>query len=151
VDAFVPRMLAQGEPGHVVNTASMAGLTGMLGLGMYCASKFAVVGLTESLHRELHGRGVGVSVLCPMIVDTQIGSNSQRMLRRAMPDPQAVQETNPNLLAGSVIPVEEVAKRVVRAIEREDLYIFTHPEQREILRRRAARQDAMFEPDTWAL
>ena len=151
VDAFVPRMLVQGEAGHVVNTASMAGLTGMLGLGMYCASKFAVVGLSESLHRELHGRGVGVSVLCPMIVDTQIGSNSQRLLDHAMPDPQVGKEDSPNLLAGTVIPAAEVAKRVIRAVEREDLYIFTHPEQREILRRRAARQDAMFEADMWAL
>jgi len=147
VDAFVPRLLEQSDGGHVVNTASMAGLTGMLGLGMYCASKFAVVGLTESLYRELRGRGVGVSVLCPMVVDTNLGMNSRRMLRKAAPEPGAGQ----GLLKGSVIPVEDVATRVVRAIERKDLYIFTHPEQREFLRRRANRQDAMFEDDAWSL
>jgi len=145
VDAFVPRMLDQGEGGHVVNTASMAGLTGMLGLGLYCASKFAVVGLSESLYRELRGRGIGVSVLCPMIVDTQIGVNSQRMLGRAAPP--AASGADP--LRGDVIPVEAVASRVVRAIERKDLYIFTHREQREILRKRAARQDAVFADDAW--
>ena len=147
VDAFVPRLLEQGDGGHVVNTASMAGLTGMLGLGMYCASKFAVVGLTESLHRELRGQDVGVSVLCPMLVDTNIDVNSQRMLNLAMPEPETVK----GFLKGSVIPVEDVATRVVRAIERKDLYIFTHPEQREFLRRRANRQDAMFEDDAWSL
>jgi NAD(P)-dependent dehydrogenase (short-subunit alcohol dehydrogenase family) len=145
VDAFVPRMLEQNEGGHVVNTASMAGLTGMLGLGMYCASKFAVVGLTESLYRELRGQGVGVSLLCPMVVDTDIGVNSQRLLYQAAPEAGQIP------LQGSVIPVEDVAKRVVRAIERKDLYIFTHPEQREFLRRRAARQDAMFENDAWSI
>src|SRR5262249_54044655 len=53
VETFVPLLLKQGTGGHVVNTASMAGLVGMQWLGIYCASKFAVVGLTESLHREL--------------------------------------------------------------------------------------------------
>jgi NAD(P)-dependent dehydrogenase (short-subunit alcohol dehydrogenase family) len=145
IDAFVPRMIEQGEGGHIVNTASMAGLTGMLGLGMYCASKFAVVGLTESLQRELSEQGIGASVLCPMIVDTNIGEHSQRTLGR---EPVAT-ETGP--LAGNVIPVEEVANRVIRGIERKDLYILTHPEQREILRRRAARQDRMFDEDLWSI
>ena len=52
-------------------------------------------------------------------------------------------------MVGSVIPPEEVARRVVRAIERKDLYVFTHPEQREILKRRWMRQDRMFEPGVW--
>jgi NAD(P)-dependent dehydrogenase (short-subunit alcohol dehydrogenase family) len=149
VQAFVPRLLAQGEGGHVVNTASMAGLTGMSFLGMYCASKFAVVGLTESLSRELRDRGVGVSVLCPMIVETEINRNS--LLRH--PDPerrrQAAATAPPGAMRGSVIAPDDVARRVVRAIERGDLYVLTHPEQREILRRRAARIDAMFEPESW--
>jgi NAD(P)-dependent dehydrogenase (short-subunit alcohol dehydrogenase family) len=149
IDAFVPKILAHGEGGHIVNTASMAGLTGMLGLGMYCASKFAVVGLTESLYRELRSRDIGVSVLCPMIVETGIGENSQRMLAGSAPNPEDVKDSAPNLLQGNVISPEFVANRVARAIERKDLYIFTHPEQREILKRRAARQDEMFEDDAW--
>jgi NAD(P)-dependent dehydrogenase (short-subunit alcohol dehydrogenase family) len=151
VDAFVPRLLEQDGESHVVNTASMSGLTGMLGMGMYCASKFAVVGLTESLQRELRGRNVGVSVLCPMVVDTGIGVNSQRMLGRAAPSTDDADGSAPGALQGSVIPVEEVAERVVRAIERKDFYIFTHTEQREILRRRSDRQDAMFEDAAWSL
>jgi NAD(P)-dependent dehydrogenase (short-subunit alcohol dehydrogenase family) len=149
VDAFVPRILEHGQGGHIVNTASMAGLTGMLGLGMYCATKFAVVGLTESLHRELRGRDIGVSVLCPMVVDTGIGENSQRMLTGAVANPDNAKESAPNLLRGNVVGPEFVANRVARAIERKDLYIFTHPEQREILKRRAARQDEMFDDEEW--
>ena len=91
VEAFVPLLIEQGQGGHIVNTASMAGLVGMRWLGIYSASKFAVVGLTEALHRELKPHGIGVSVLCPMIVDTEINENSVRMrpreLRNAGEDP----------------------------------------------------------------
>src|SRR5207253_643213 len=150
VETFVPRLLAHGAGGHIVNTASMAGLVGMRWLGVYCASKFAVVGLTESLHRELADRGIGVSVLCPMIVQTNINENSVRnrpaTLRNPGPEPVS---PDAGLMAGSVIAPEEVARRVVRGIERRDLYIFTHPEQREFLKRRWTRQDRMFEPGTW--
>jgi len=150
LEVFVPRLIAQGAGGHVVNTASMAGLAGMQWLGVYCASKFAVVGLTESLHRELADRGIGVSVLCPMIVQTNINQNSvlnrPPTLRNPGPEPVA---PDASLMSGSVIAPEEVARRVVRGIERKDLYVFTHPEQRGILKRRAARQDRMFEPDLW--
>jgi NAD(P)-dependent dehydrogenase (short-subunit alcohol dehydrogenase family) len=142
VEAFAPHFLEHGD-GHIVNTASMAGLTGMLGFGVYCATKFAVVGYTESLYRELQPRGVGVSVLCPMIVQTNIDANSRRILGAA-----EVEEGDAGAAApgyGSVIAPEDVAARVVRAIETGDLYILTHLEQREILKRRFERQDAVFE------
>lgn len=158
VEAFVPRLIAQGAGGHVVNTASMAGLVGMQWLGIYCASKFAVVGLTESLHRELKPHGIGASVLCPMIVATNINSNSVRMrpaeLRNPGDAPELLDggapiEVPEGSIKGGTIAAAEVARRVVRAIERRDLYILTHPEQREFLRRRAAKIDAMFEEGTW--
>ncbi len=144
IDAFLPRMLAQGTGGHVVNTSSMAGLVGMQWLGIYCATKFAVVGLSESLRRELEPRGIGVSVLCPMMVATRIGENSARVLGRA----GAAAAGPPGVaLQGAVIEAAEVARRVVRAIETNAFYVFTHPEQREILRRHAERQAAVFEKD----
>ena len=150
VEAFLPILLQQGAGGHVVNTASMAGLVGMQWLGIYCASKFAVVGLTESLHRELRPHGIGVSVLCPMIVSTNINENTARMrpahLRNEGEEPPI---PSASAMKGGVIPPDEVAWRVVRGIERKDLYILTHPEQREFLRRRAAKLDAMFEEGTW--
>jgi len=149
VEAFLPLLLAQDAGGHIVNTASMAGLVGMRWLGVYCASKFAVVGLSEALHRELADRGIGVSVLCPMIVQTGINENSVRnrppSLRNPGPDVVPAAEA----MVGGVIAPDEVARRVVRAIERKDLYVLTHPEQREILRRRATRQDRMCDPDRW--
>jgi NAD(P)-dependent dehydrogenase (short-subunit alcohol dehydrogenase family) len=158
VETFVPMLVEQNAGGHIVNTASMAGLVGMQWLGVYCASKFAVVGLTESLHRELKPYGVGVSVLCPMIVATSINQNSVRMrpaeLRNPGEEPVLADSGKPvdvpeGSMKGGVIQADEVARRVVRAIDRGDLYILTHPEQREFLRRRAAKIDAMFEEGTW--
>jgi NAD(P)-dependent dehydrogenase (short-subunit alcohol dehydrogenase family) len=150
VETFVPKLLEQGAGGHIVNTASMAGLVGMQWLGIYCASKFAVVGLTEALHRELKPHGIGVSVLCPMIVATNINENSVRMrpaeLRNA--GEALVAPAAADMKGGTIAP-EDVARRVIRGIERKDLYILTHPEQRGFLRRRAAKLDAMFDDGTW--
>ena len=150
VETFVPVLLEQGQGGHIVNTASMAGLVGMQWLGIYCASKFAVVGLSESLHRELKPRGIGVSVLCPMIVDTNINQNSVRMRPRELRNQGEEPLVPPAAeMKGGVIQPAEVARRVVRAIERQDLYILTHPEQRGFLQKRAAKLDAMFDPARW--
>jgi NAD(P)-dependent dehydrogenase (short-subunit alcohol dehydrogenase family) len=139
VSAFVPRMIEQKEGGHVVNTASMAGLTGMPGLGVYCASKFAVVGLSESLQRELKPAGIGVSVLCPMIVRTNIDASE-----RNRPDDLKNPGAPPSLQQAAytharVIEPVEVGKRVVQAIRDKDFYILTHREQQEILEHRAER------------
>jgi NAD(P)-dependent dehydrogenase (short-subunit alcohol dehydrogenase family) len=155
LQAFVPRLITQRQGGHVINTASMAGLTGMSWLGVYCASKFAVVGLTESLQRELRPHDIGVSVLCPMIVETKINDNSLRMRPQALRNPAGtdIPQTGgdaPPLVGGTIQP-EELARRVVRAVERRDFYILTHPEQREILKRRAQRIDETFAEDRWKL
>ncbi len=72
VHAFVPRLLAQGRPSHVVNTASMAGLVASAGLVPYCTSKFAVVGLSEALDLEIGPLGIRVTALCPGIINTDI-------------------------------------------------------------------------------
>lgn len=150
VEAFVPRLVEQGD-GHVVNTASMAGLIGMRILGIYAASKFAVVGLTESLYREVKEHGVGVSALCPMIVSTPINQNASRLRPDALKSqvPQALMEADTGAFQGGSIEVGEVVRRVVRAIERKDLYVLTHPEQKEILRRRHHKIDGMFDPEVW--
>jgi NAD(P)-dependent dehydrogenase (short-subunit alcohol dehydrogenase family) len=143
IEVFLPRLIAQGQGGHIVNTASMAGLAGMPGLGVYCASKFAVVGLTESLQRELSGHGIGASVLCPMIVNTQINA-SERNRPKELRNEGA---SEPSLTEGQftvsrVIEAPEVAERVVQAIRDKALHILTHVESRDILRRRGARLDA---------
>ena len=98
---------------------------------------------------ELAEHRIGVSILCPMIVETNINENSIRNRPAALQNPGEAAVPEGAAMMGSVIGPEEVARRVVRGIERKDLYIFTHPEQRAILQRRAARQDRMFEPDRW--
>jgi NAD(P)-dependent dehydrogenase (short-subunit alcohol dehydrogenase family) len=75
--AFLPGMLAHGEGGHIVNTASVAGLIPLTGLGAYGATKYAVVGLSEILRLELAERGIGVSCFCPGPVATQIGRSGR--------------------------------------------------------------------------
>src|SRR5215510_6931158 len=77
IEAFVPRMIAGRQPGHVVNTASMAGLVATRGLGVYNTSKYAVVGLSETLVKDLAPYGIGVSVLCPMGVATRISASER--------------------------------------------------------------------------
>lgn len=74
---FVPRMLRQGRPGHVVNTASLAGLVPVAEMAPYATSKHAVVGLSESLNAELAPRGIRVSAVCPGFVDTSIVADAQ--------------------------------------------------------------------------
>ena len=143
IEVFLPRLIAQGQGGHIVNTASMAGLTGMPGLGVYCASKFAVVGLTESLYRELSGSGIGALGALPD--DRQHPDQRER----AKPAERAQERRAGRVVArrraihglASDRSAAEVADRVVQAIRDKALYILTHVESRDILRRRAERLD----------
>ena len=80
VEAFLPRLLKQGTGGHVAFTASFAGLMPNVGLGAYSVAKYGVVGLAENLAREVKDNGIGVSVLCPMVVETKLMSNSERIM-----------------------------------------------------------------------
>lgn len=79
-EAFLPRLLKQGTGGHVAFTASFAGLMPNVGLGAYSVAKYGVVGLAENLAREVKDDGIGVSVLCPMVVETKLLSNSERIM-----------------------------------------------------------------------
>src|SRR5262249_55197525 len=107
----------------------------------------AVVGLSEALHRELKPHKIGVSVLCPMIVETNIGANSVRLRPRELGGDPAAPAPPAGAMQGGTVSADHVARRAVPALERDALYVLTHPEQREILRRRAARLDAVF--DAW--
>jgi NAD(P)-dependent dehydrogenase (short-subunit alcohol dehydrogenase family) len=137
LEAFLPRMIAQGQPGHIVNTASMAGLIASQGLGVYNASKYAVVGISETLVKDLRPHHIGVSVLCPMGVSTQIlhsGRNRPAHLRN---DRQRT-EPAPELI-GKYLDPEAVADMVLAAIRANRLYVITHDESLEPLRRRFQR------------
>ncbi len=77
IRTFLPRMLAHGEPGHIVNTSSMAGLGSAPGNVVYSTSKYAVVGLSEGLRKELASQNIGVTVLCPAAVKTNFNRSAR--------------------------------------------------------------------------
>jgi NAD(P)-dependent dehydrogenase (short-subunit alcohol dehydrogenase family) len=137
VEAFVPRMIASGRRGHIVNTASMAGLVATRGLGVYNTSKYAVVGLSETLVKDLAPHGIGVSVLCPLGVATQIRDAERN--RPAHLRNLDASEAPPVALDGSTLAPEAVAEMVLRAILENRLYVITHPESLEPIRRRFQR------------
>lgn len=138
IEAFVPRMIAQKEPGHIVNTASMAGLIASQGLGVYNTTKYAVVGLSETLQKDLRGHGIGVSVLCPMGVKTAI-RQSARNRPAALANPESQAARGEVDLIGRSLEPEHVAERVLRAIRDNRLYVITHEEGLVPLRRRFER------------
>lgn len=132
VKAFLPMLIANPEGAHIVNTASMAGLHVTPGMGGYSASKFAVVALSETLALELEedGSKVGVTILCPGPVSTHLGSSQ----RNRPPHLSGGAFVDANLEAteeGSGlhwISADRAASIAIGAIQRGDLYAFTHPE-----------------------
>ncbi|RIK07244.1 MAG: hypothetical protein DCC49_10455 [Acidobacteria bacterium] len=131
---FVPYMVERGE-GHVVNTASMAGMVTGPGLGIYSATKFAVVAISESLIQDLRmsGSQVGVSVLCPGWVKTRIADSERNrppeLSRTAEPDAagQVMREMLNQVIESGIEPAI-VGEMVADAIEEDRFYIFPHPE-----------------------
>jgi NAD(P)-dependent dehydrogenase (short-subunit alcohol dehydrogenase family) len=162
IRAFVPRMITQ-EEGHVVNTASVAGLIAAPGMAGYCASKHAVVAISECLHHDLNlaaGGKVKVSVLCPGWVRTRI-ADSERNRPTSMPRrpatsaPQAVLLENMvrQAVAGGIAP-EEVAEQVHQAVLDERFWILTHPNSRRMVEKRMTGimedQNPVFDPSKMA-
>jgi NADP-dependent 3-hydroxy acid dehydrogenase YdfG len=127
VSAFVPLMLEQGE-GHVVNTASEAGLTSSPVLGPYHATKYAVVGLSESLALELEGTPVNVSCLCPELVDTKIFESTRNAPEAlGFPPPTAVPVDQMAAFMGTVaMAPADLAADVAYAVRAERFWILTH-------------------------
>jgi NAD(P)-dependent dehydrogenase (short-subunit alcohol dehydrogenase family) len=149
VEAFLPRLVEQGEGGHVLFTASFAGLVPNRGLGPYCVAKYGVVALAEVLWRELREHRIGVSVLCPMRVGTNIGhSERNRDEEYGGPSERALvadQDESNEELAGRVLEVGGVAELTVDAILANRLYVLPHEESRRSIRRRFDRIDATFD------
>jgi NAD(P)-dependent dehydrogenase (short-subunit alcohol dehydrogenase family) len=145
IRSFLPHIRAHGEGGHIVNTASMAGMTGGLGFSPYTASKFAVVGMSEGLAAQLKPFGIGVSVLCPSYVRTGIGESGRNRPERygtaatldpASPAAVMVAEIARRLEAG--LEPDAVAARVLKAIRGDELYVFTHADSRQAVDERFA-------------
>ena len=137
IRAFLPHLRAHGEGGHIVNTASMAGMLRPLGLSPYAASKFAVVAISEGLALQLQPLGIGVTVLCPGFVRSRI-SDSQRNRparygTRQHPDPASAAGAMASRIAELVqsgLDPSAVAARTLAAIRADELYVFTHAAMR---------------------
>ena len=140
VNTFVPLLIEQGQ-GHVVNTASIAGLVASAFLGPYNATKQAVVAISETLYKDLQiaGSAVGVSVLCPGFVQTRIDESERNRPAWA---PAAEGDDAQNLrgaikaLIATGIPPAVVADRVLDAVRTNTFYILTHPELDQVVRTR---------------
>jgi NAD(P)-dependent dehydrogenase (short-subunit alcohol dehydrogenase family) len=150
VEAFLPRLIAQQADSHMVFTSSFAGLIPNVGLGPYCVAKYGVVALAETLAREARPNGIGVSVLCPMIVETDLLANTERV-RSADYGPATPSETETvQQLASapqddSVLHVDDVARLTADAILANRLYVLPHRAARDSIRRRFERIDRTFE------
>ncbi|MFB3103411.1 MAG: SDR family NAD(P)-dependent oxidoreductase [Pseudomonadales bacterium] len=141
VQTFTHRIVAHGEGGHFVNTASMAGHIAIPGMSVYNTSKFAVVGMSEVMRLDLATKGIGVSVLCPGVVNTNIfdsGRNRPQDLTGEL-DTASMLMSNPDdsaedhaaridALVASGLDPQVVGDMVLHAIQNNEFYIFTHPD-----------------------
>jgi NAD(P)-dependent dehydrogenase (short-subunit alcohol dehydrogenase family) len=137
IQVFLPHIRAHGEGGHIVNTASMAGLISGLGFSPYATSKFAVVGLSEGLAQQLEPFGIGVSVLCPGFVRTRISESGRNRPERYGPASIPAPTSQAAMLTARIAQLvqagcepSDVAAQVLAAIRENKLYVFTHPEMR---------------------
>jgi len=144
VRTFAASMASSGRGGHIVITASVSGLFAGTGVGVYVTSKFALVGLAESLRADLLEFGIGVSVLCPGPVQSELFESTQQV-RPAQLAATGSKPLLPPGVARSDTPIfrtaltgAEIGERVLRGVRRNDLYILTHPEIRPVLEARAA-------------
>jgi NAD(P)-dependent dehydrogenase (short-subunit alcohol dehydrogenase family) len=148
VEAFLPRLLEQGAGGHIAFTASFAGLVPNAGLGTYGVAKYGVVALAETLAREVRENGIGVSVLCPMVIETNLLANSERIRGAdyglaSTPDVTGSLGTLPQ--QDDTLGVDDVARLIADAILANRLYILPHEASRASIRRRFERIDRTFD------
>jgi NAD(P)-dependent dehydrogenase (short-subunit alcohol dehydrogenase family) len=132
IRSFVPRMLEHRQPAHVINTSSAAGLVVAPGSSVYCASKHAVVALSECLFQELQARhaDIGVSVLCPAFVKTGIvdsGRHRPAELGKLNPMASAYEEQLKQAVAAGRLTAKDVARMTLDAVKAGTFYVLPHP------------------------
>src|SRR3954468_1029497 len=142
IRSFVPRLMKRNE-GHVVNTASVAGIINPPGSGAYNVTKHAVVALSETLHHDLRERGsaVGVSVLCPAYVPTGIAESERNRPAGIEPtvkskETLAREQLLKKAVASGRLTADDVAKAIVQAVKADRFYILTHPRIKGAIRAR---------------
>jgi NAD(P)-dependent dehydrogenase (short-subunit alcohol dehydrogenase family) len=136
IQTFVPRMIAYGKGGHIVNTASLGAFNSNEPAGIYCASKFAVRGLTEALRGALAGYNIGVSCLCPANVNTNIAeatfTRPAALGNTGYQFDDEILTSLRTIYSAGMNPVE-LAEHVMTAIRRNQLYVIPYPEARPSL------------------
>jgi NADP-dependent 3-hydroxy acid dehydrogenase YdfG len=146
---FLPAMVASGQEAHIVNVASMGGIAALGAVGLYTTTKYAVVGLSESLRTDMIGRNIGVSVYCPGTVKSNIGEGGSRPEQfkdsgYAPGEPRKEGETSFMDLA---IDAVAAGGHVLKGIKENQLFIISHPEYSEVLRARHAKIEASISND----
>jgi NAD(P)-dependent dehydrogenase (short-subunit alcohol dehydrogenase family) len=143
-ETFVPLIKQHGEGGYIVNTASMAGHLGVAGMAPYNATKFAVVGYSESMNAELAPQGIGVAVLCPAWVKTQIADSRRnhpsetKQNSKKLQAPDVIRDKLAEIIENGMSP-DTVGKWVVESMERDAFHIITHPHWRPAIEAKAAK------------
>jgi NAD(P)-dependent dehydrogenase (short-subunit alcohol dehydrogenase family) len=141
LQAFLPRMIAHGRGGHVVNTASLAATTMMPGyLAIYAAGKAAVLNLTENMRADLAEKGIGVTALCPGFVKSNINEAAQNRpahLREGSGFAASEATLGQRVVGDAWMEPETVGEMVAEAILANRLYVITHGEFRNRMRERA--------------
>lgn len=150
IQTFVPRMIEHGGGGHIVNTSSLGGIVAAGPAGIYSASKFAVRGLSEALRSELAKYNIGVSVLCPANVSTNIAESVKtrpdRFSHSGYRFDDAVMDSLRRIYSAGKDPVE-LAEETLEAIRENRLYIIPYPEARQVLERHFAEIIAALPPE----
>lgn len=141
---FLPRMIASGLEGHIVNVSSIGGIAALGSAGVYATSKFAVVGLSEALRTDMIGRPIGVSVYVPGPVKSNIGESGKgrpaSLADTGYAAPERREGEPPPAFMEHAMAAVEAGRYVLEGIRQNKLYIVSHPEFREIVR---ARHDAL--------
>lgn len=143
METFLPLMREHGEGGCFVNTASMAGMISPPGMEPYCATKFAVVAMSEGWAGQLAPEGINVAVLCPGFVKTKI--NQSGRTRQAAFGGPTVSEIVANSAVENGIDPARVGQRVLEAVKADERYIFTHPDMKPFVEGRFANIMAAFD------
>jgi NAD(P)-dependent dehydrogenase (short-subunit alcohol dehydrogenase family) len=155
LQAFVPHMLEHGEAGHIVNTASLAGL--LPGGGPYSVSKHGVLALSEGLYRGLKERGAAISasVLCPGFVNTRIFEAERNRPKELevpdAPEPDATATAIATALLQQGKEPSEIAEIVLQSIQNDHFYILPHPAWDDIIKKRVENVLERVEPITMDL
>jgi NAD(P)-dependent dehydrogenase (short-subunit alcohol dehydrogenase family) len=147
IRTFLPMIRKHGEGGHIVNTASIGGLQVNAGFltAPYSMTKYAVVALSEGLQHELAGSGIGVSVLCPAAVRTQLHDSAKnRPAHLGGPFTRPQQHFLSELTADGLLPIQ-VGERLVKAIREDEFFVFTHSAPRAWIEARHERLMQAFE------